>query len=1077
MKMTTRTWQAFLFIPFIALFFTNSVDAQTYCASKGTFPWEQWIANVWVSPGTFNNASSKEGYADFRTRPSVPLQRGRGNLFVLTPQASWGSDPRNKELYWRVWIDFNGDGDFADADEQVISGKVNVSDGIFFDNERGFAVPATARLGSTRLRVALKQGGFPEPCETFERGEVEDYTAVITDDNTPIGRDTLHLVGVSGDTAARQGGQVHLNITIRNTGTGASDPNTPLSIYAQMEQVVFKGPPPSCFQIASNRLPIGRSLQPNETVTLPFTFTMANDFTDISPQVYPSLRFIRTDVLIGNRLDYFCHSYFGSDAVVDTLYYPHKINALLDSADLSTEIIATDTTYTADGVFNFTVKITNNGSIRVKNVTTSIRTSPQYKNPITITPQRGTVTASVGLFPDVYYNIWNVSELAVGESLTAQVRVVDTFYATRVTSIMASSYVFSNQIVDNNTANNLFNKTFSVTTATNYCAAKGLAPWEMWISNIKFNTLNNTSDKFKDYATLGYSNYTNITTTLNKGQTYPLSITPALSWSGYLPNTYCRVWIDFNKNNVFEDSEKVLEKTNINPLIANVLIPTTAATGDVRMRVAVKWGSYPTPCETFEKGEVEDYTVQITEGVIPNTCRYQDSLQLVSLYNAANGANWTDKWNLNTPINTWYGVELNANGCVTGIRMENNNLDGTLPNLDMPNLMSLNLRGSKLHGTLPNLNCPNLIGFYLTNSQITGSIPNFNFPNLQVLMLYANQLTGPIPNFNFPNLTALLIDGNQLSGTIPNFNFPKMKHLALAYNQLSGSIPDFNFPDINQLYLDSNRLSGCIPLSMKAFCGQAVNISNNQNLAMQSFTDFCSVNNTGACANNVDIAVSLAAVPSVFTKYAPMNFTITAKNNGSQVFTNVKIEFKFPTGTTNGGAAVPSVGTWQEWCSGGIQCFTWTIPTFGANGTATLNVPIYVLNPTSPMVATAKLLSSTPTDGNVANNVATISVNQTIPPVQFAKVQATQLIPIVIQTITPNPSENEVTIDLESLNNAEVVFDFVDAFGKVIKTENRAVERGRNYLFFDVSNLPQGVYFLSPTTNMGRNMPIKFVKM
>lgn len=1075
MKMNTLQKKAFL-IPILCLFYVGFANAQTYCASKGNLPWEQWIGNVWVSPGTFNNASSKEGYADFTTRPSVPLQRGMSNLFVLTPKASWGSDPRNKELYWRVWIDFNGDGDFADASEQVINGRVNVSDGIFFDNEIGFSVPSTARLGSTRLRVALKQGGFPEPCETFERGEVEDYTAVITD-ILPIGKDTLHLVGITGDTAARQGGQVHLNITIRNTGTAASDANTPLSIYTQLEPVVFKRPPPTCYQLVSNRLPIGRSLQPNETVTLPFTFTMANDFTDISPQVYPQVHFVRTDVLIGNRENYFCRSFSYYDTMIDTLYYPHKINALLDASDLATEITATDTTYTADGVFHFTVKITNKGANRVKNVTTSIRTSPQYKNPITITPQRGTVTASVGLFPDIYYNIWNVDTLAVGESLTAQVRVVDTFYATKVTSIVASSYVFSNQIVENNTANNLFNQAFSLTTATNYCVSKSLAPWEMWVSNTSFNTINNTSDKFKNYATLGYSNYTNLITTVNKGQTYPLSITPSLSWSGYLPNTYCRVWIDFNKNNVFEDDEKVLEKTNSNPLTANILIPTTATTGNVRMRVSMKWGSYPTTCETFEKGEVEDYTVQITEGNSQNTCRYQDSLQLVRLYNATNGANWTNKWNLNTPINTWYGVELNANGCVTGIGMENNNLEGTLPNLDMPNLVSLNLRVSKLRGTLPNLNCPNLTWFYLTNSQITGSVPNFNFPNLQVLMLYANQLTGPIPNFNFPNLTALLIDGNQLSGTIPSFNFPQMKHLALAYNQFTGSIPDFNFPVINQLYLDSNRLSGCIPLSMKAFCGKDVNISNNQNLATQSFSAFCSTNNTGACVNNTDIAVSIAAIPSVFTKYAPINFTITAKNNGNQAFTNVKIEFKFPAGTTNGGTATPSVGTWQEWCAGGIQCFTWTIPTFAANGTATLNIPIYVINPTPPMVATAKLLSSTPTDGNVANNTATISINQATALALFAKMQPTQLIPIVIQTIMPNPSENDVIIDLESLSENEVRFDFADAFGKVVKTENRKVERGFNRLLFELGDLPQGIYFLSPSTSMGWNVPIKFVKL
>ena len=150
-----------------------------------------------------------------------------------------------------------------------------------------------------------------------------------------------------------------------------------------------------------------------------------------------------------------------------------------------------------------------------------------------------------------------------------------------------------------------------------YCLTKSLAPWELWIANVRLDSLNNTSDKFKDYATLGYSNFTNLSTTVETGHIYPLSITPGLSWSGVLPTAFCRAWIDFNGNGVFEENEKVLEIKNLNPVIVNVLVPTTAVTGDVLMRVSMKSGSYPTPCETFDKGEVEDYTVTIIKGNDP----------------------------------------------------------------------------------------------------------------------------------------------------------------------------------------------------------------------------------------------------------------------------------------------------------------------------------------------------------------------------------------------------------------------------------------------------------------------------
>ncbi len=41
-------------------------------------------------------------------------------------------------------------------------------------------------------------------------------------------------------------------------------------------------------------------------------------------------------------------------------------------------------------------------------------------------------------------------------------------------------------------------------------------------------------------------------------------------------------------------------------------IPSTAVLGATRMRIASKNGSYPTSCQTFTYGEVEDFTINIT---------------------------------------------------------------------------------------------------------------------------------------------------------------------------------------------------------------------------------------------------------------------------------------------------------------------------------------------------------------------------------------------------------------------------------------------------------------------------------
>jgi hypothetical protein len=43
-----------------------------------------------------------------------------------------------------------------------------------------FTIPATATLGSTRMRVSMKYNGVPTSCEAFSYGQVEDYTINIT---------------------------------------------------------------------------------------------------------------------------------------------------------------------------------------------------------------------------------------------------------------------------------------------------------------------------------------------------------------------------------------------------------------------------------------------------------------------------------------------------------------------------------------------------------------------------------------------------------------------------------------------------------------------------------------------------------------------------------------------------------------------------------------------------------------------------------------------------------------------------------------------------------------------------------
>src|SRR6056297_1515101 len=152
---------------------SNAIDVTTndgsvsYCASQGNNSSYEWISQVDI--GSFSNSSGAAGYSDF-TGQTVNLTAGNAVDITLTPDFS-GSTYNE---YWKIWIDYNADGDFTDNGELVfdagsmsssaVSGTINV---------------ASTATGTTRMRVTMKYNGEPTSCESFSYGEVEDYTVTF----------------------------------------------------------------------------------------------------------------------------------------------------------------------------------------------------------------------------------------------------------------------------------------------------------------------------------------------------------------------------------------------------------------------------------------------------------------------------------------------------------------------------------------------------------------------------------------------------------------------------------------------------------------------------------------------------------------------------------------------------------------------------------------------------------------------------------------------------------------------------------------------------------------------------------
>ncbi|WP_046745733.1 S8 family serine peptidase [Kordia zhangzhouensis] len=147
----------------------------------------------------------------------------------------------------------------------------------------------------------------------------------------------------------------------------------------------------------------------------------------------------------------------------------------------------------------------------------------------------------------------------------------------------------------------------------NYCASNGNSVADEYIGRVQLGTLDHSSGA----SSGGYGDHTSESTSLTKNQSHTITITP--TWTGTTYSEGYSVWIDYNQDGDFSDAgEQVWTQaaTQTTPVSGSFTVPSSATNGATRMRVSMKYNGVPTACESFSYGEVEDYTVNITAGVV-----------------------------------------------------------------------------------------------------------------------------------------------------------------------------------------------------------------------------------------------------------------------------------------------------------------------------------------------------------------------------------------------------------------------------------------------------------------------------
>jgi bacillolysin len=175
---------------------TPPPTAGAYCTSKGTDVRYEWIDLVRL--GSISRTSTADGGYYDGTGLNTTLTAGSAQTISFS--AGFASTAYTE--YWKIFIDYNQDGDFTDSGETVVSGSSSSAATL----SSNFTVPASAKNGVTRLRMLLSDASSTTSCGSYGYGETEDYSITISGgaaiaDNGLVGGGSMGLTPLGTTTA------------------------------------------------------------------------------------------------------------------------------------------------------------------------------------------------------------------------------------------------------------------------------------------------------------------------------------------------------------------------------------------------------------------------------------------------------------------------------------------------------------------------------------------------------------------------------------------------------------------------------------------------------------------------------------------------------------------------------------------------------------------------------------------------------------------------------------------------------------------------------------------------------------
>jgi len=585
-----------------------------------------------------NSGCSPNGFGDFTNLVAI-IQTSLNYTMYVTGGYS--------TQFLSVWIDLNDNYSFEEAERIVTDYSMPNA---FVQYSIPLNLPAGSNDGLHRLRARVRYNSpCLDPCATYTYGEVEDYSVYVVNNpafGTITGTITNNLTGfaVVGATVTDDSG---LNSTISGPDGNYVLNNLPAGYrtlnvtkagylpYSGEEVFVLPNATATC-NIAltpvleyctSNLYSVG--CQSGDNINNFILGTLQNLNTGCSPGGYGDYTAMSTNLVSGNSYPVQIASQYGQQHVCiwidwnDNYYFDENEKILNDAV-----IVNANQNFT----FNLTIPINASSGTHQLRVRCAWATNPS--DPCSSynygEAEDYTVTLSGGVETGIIAG--TITNFSTGLPVSGA-QITD---ATGVYSVLSGAegvYQFNDLPVgsyilnvsepgyDDYTSPSISvmaNQTTVFNIALNpvlaYCTSNLYSIGCQYGDYIDNFVLADIHNLLSGCSSQGFGDFTNLSTTLLIGNTYPLQIT------NHVGSQYVCVWIDLDNSFSFDNNERLISNATMPGSSQNytfdLAVPVSASPGEYRLRVRTAWNVNPAdPCALYQYGETEDYTVFLMSGV------------------------------------------------------------------------------------------------------------------------------------------------------------------------------------------------------------------------------------------------------------------------------------------------------------------------------------------------------------------------------------------------------------------------------------------------------------------------------